>query len=83
MPSYHAAAPHLVELGSWDGKTFSSFSEPPWSKEGESHLFEVRILPWKDVEIHQSFLIEEEKRALYAWRNGKPWMVLKKSLKAP
>lgn len=24
-----AAAPHLVELGSWDGKTFSSFSEPP------------------------------------------------------
>lgn len=38
-------------------------------------LFEVRILPWKGVEIHQSLLIEEEKRALYALQNGKPWKV--------
>ena len=51
-------------------------------EEGESHLFEVGILPWKGVEIHQSLLIEEEKRALYALQNGKPWMVLKKPLKA-
>lgn len=54
-------------------------SPPGW---GSRDLFEVGIIPWKGVEIHQSLLIEEEKRALYALQNGKPWMVLKKPLKA-
>jgi hypothetical protein len=51
-------------------------------EEGESHLFSVGILHVQGVEIHQSLLIEEEKRALYALQKGKPWMVLKKPLKA-